>query len=312
MRKFSKSNPNTLKNIENWISINHKNFRLISNIYVGSPQKMWFNCNFCLNNFDITLENILAGQNCPYCAINGKRLSSRNSFCINFPELALEWDFIKNKDLDINNIKYGSDEKAWWICSKCGYNYRSNISSRTINGNGCSSCSGKVVTDKNRLSLLYEDIVLEWDYVKNKKLPSEYACFSNKKVFWICSFGHEWITSISNRTNLGEGCPTCNNSKGEEKIRRYLENNKMHFKKEMRIAECRYKYSLPFDFGVYIENRLFLIEYQGRQHYESISYWGGDENFNKVKIRDGIKKDFCINNNIPFIEIPYWDFDNIE
>ena len=28
--------------------------------------------------------------------------------------------------------------------------------------------------------------------------------------------------------------------------------------------------------------------------------------------KDILKKDFCKNNNIPLLEIPYWEFDNIE
>jgi hypothetical protein len=47
------------------------------------------------------------------------------------------------------------------------------------------------------------------------------------------------------------------------------------------------------------------IEFNGKQHYESISYFGGDELFEVSKIRYNIKREYCISNSIKFIEISY-------
>ena len=35
---------------------------------------------------------------------------------------------------------------------------------------------------------------------------------SSKKVWWLCDFGHEWQSTIANRSN-GNGCPYCSNKK---------------------------------------------------------------------------------------------------
>ena len=43
---------------------------------------------------------------------------------------------------------------------------------------------------------------------------------SNKKVWWKCQKGHEWITSVANRSK-GNGCPYCSNKivlKGENDL----------------------------------------------------------------------------------------------
>lgn len=50
-----------------------------------------------------------------------------NSRC---PELMKEWDWNKNKELDPTLIAPGSGKKAWWVCSKCGYEWLAEISSR--------------------------------------------------------------------------------------------------------------------------------------------------------------------------------------
>ena len=67
---------------------------------------------------------------------------------------------------------------------------------------------------------------------------------------------------------------------------------------------------LPFDF--YIPDLNITIEYDGRQHYEIIDYFGGLDGFIDTKIRDTIKTIYCKENNIKLIRIPYWDFDKIE
>jgi hypothetical protein len=56
----------------------------------------------------------------------------------------------------------------------------------------------------------------------------------------------------------------------------------------------------------------WFIEYNGRQHYEPIKAWGGYEKLKKQKEHDKRKKEFCKENEYKLIEIPYWDFENIE
>jgi hypothetical protein len=50
-----------------------------------------------------------------------------------------------------------------------------------------------------------------------------------------------------------------------------------------------------------------LVRYINRQHYEPVSDFGGDIEFEKIKIRDSIKNIYCLNNNINLIIIKYTD-----
>ena len=70
-------------------------------------------------------------------------------------------------------------------------------------------------------------------------------------------------------------------SSGEVYIANYLSNNNILYIPQYKIDECRNKNPLPFDFGIIDENEklLGLIEFQGKQHYEPIDYFGGQENF---------------------------------
>ena len=52
----------------------------------------------------------------------------------------------------------------------------------------------------------------EWNYKKNIISPSEIGVNSSKKIWWICSNGHEWQAVIYSRLS-GTSCPYCNNRK---------------------------------------------------------------------------------------------------
>ena len=69
---------------------------------------------------------------------------------------------------------------------------------------------------------------------------------------------------------------------------------------------------MPFDFGILNNSSiLLLIEYDGIQHYKSIEYFGGMESLKSQQRRDKIKNEYCNENKIPLLRIPYWNYDNI-
>ena len=87
-------------------------------------------------------------------------------------------------------------------------------------------------------------------------------------------------------------------SHGERRIYKYLIEHNISFKREKKFNDCFFKYRLPFDF--YIPKYNLCIEFDGRHHFEEIR---GD--FNLIKKRDEIKNNYCKNNNIKLIRIPY-------
>ena len=78
----------------------------------------------------------------------------------------------------------------------------------------------------------------------------------------------------------------------------------------MKFNDCRNKNPLPFDF--YLPEYKTCIEFDGRQHFESIEHWEGDNGLLKIKKNDSIKNEYCKDNDIKLIRIPYYEIDNIE
>lgn len=151
-----------------------------------------------------------------------------------------------------------------------------------------------------------------FDYSK-----TAYIC-SNQPVSIICSKHGEFL-QLPHLHLKGRGCPNCQVSKGELEIATFLQNMQIIFKSQYRIAKCRDQRALPFDFAIFNTFRqlLGLIEYQGSQHYKEIYNFNNVGNsplthLEYVQYHDKIKKEYCNQNNIPFLIIPYWEKKNIK
>jgi len=73
-------------------------------------------------------------------------------------------------------------------------------------------CSGSIkARRRRRLAEAYPELLLEWDYTKNKDCsPESVSSGSHKKVWWVCrKCSHEWKALLYNRSKLGNGCPAC-------------------------------------------------------------------------------------------------------
>jgi len=63
----------------------------------------------------------------------------------------------------------------------------------------------------------------------------------------------------------------------------------------------------PKHLDVYIPHLQFAIEYQGKQHYEPVEIFGGEDTFRQVQVRDKIKAKLCKDNNVKLLCIRYDD-----
>ena len=83
-----------------------------------------------------------------------------------------------------------------------------------------------------------------------------------------------------------------------------LKDLDLKYIREYSFDDCTNVFKLRFDF--YLPDYNTLIECQGKQHYEPVSIFGGEDAFKDQVKRDEIKKEYCNDNNIQLIEIPYY------
>ncbi len=207
-----------------------------------------------------------------------------------------------NTKLDLSKGKYiGSDKPYLAICKKCGYNFFIK-SNRIILGQGCPKCNGRERTTEEAVKILkyiYKD---QYDF-------SRFNYINSTKKSWVkCNKHNEWFLESfhSLKTNKKRKC--CRKewqSNANLYIKDLLDNWKIDNKPEYIFKDCKYIKDLKFDF--YIPQKNIVIEYQGEWHYFDFK-----NNLKIQQIRDQIKRDYCKSHNITEIEIPYWDFNNIE
>lgn len=203
------------------------------------------------------------------------------------------------KDTELSN-----DKKIKWICQcDCG-NICSVVSSRLHSGQTQScGCLNKEIfykkcVEKDITNMRFGKLVAIRKIGQDK----------NKQSIWECKCDCGNITSSTTHrlcSGMKRSCG-CINSKGEQKILSILQKNNISYKTQFSFQELKNIYPLRFDFAIFIDNKLHcLIEYQGEQHYDKNSLWNRENS-------DNMKKEYCKENNIPLIEIPYTDFNKID
>ena len=98
-------------------------------------------------------------------------------------------------------------------------------------------------------------------------------------------------------------------SRGEINIEEILTEAGLNFKMEYIFPDLKSENGRPlrFDFVVFDDdnNIDFIIEYQGRQHYEASSKFGGKRGLYQQQHNDNKKRRFCALHGFTLIEIPY-------
>lgn len=151
--------------------------------------------------------------------------------------------------------------------------------------------------------------VLDFAYT-DKNLHAYFKC--------QCSCGRiEDIRGTNLRVDHQVACSECLKriSNGELAVRKKLESLKVKFREQVTFDELVGDVSkLRFDFVVYDDEYypIVAIEFQGHQHYEPIDFFGGQTRFEQQQRYDNKKREFCKENGIKLIEIPYdyKDFDS--
>ncbi|MFW6130748.1 MAG: hypothetical protein ACOC56_06130 [Atribacterota bacterium] len=156
------------------------------------------------------------------------------------------------------------------------------------------------------------------------KVIGKYTGFYSKIKMKHNKCGTKFKVIPSNFLYANQRCPNCSTnriSKGEAKIEDFLDNRNISYEKNYTFDDCRHHYALQFDFAIFEKDKygrlfedtlLYLIEYNGIQHYKAIDYFGGEERLKHQKEHDKVKKEYCEDNGIPLLVIKYTEKKNIE
>ena len=77
-----------------------------------------------------------------YEILEYRKANAENSLLSLRPDLVEEWHPTRNGNLSPRMFTLGSGVKVWWMCKKCGYEWKTSIQSR-VSGTGCKVCFRK-------------------------------------------------------------------------------------------------------------------------------------------------------------------------
>lgn len=193
---------------------------------------------------------------------------------------------------------------ARWLCKcECG-NYTEVDGCHLRNGN-VQSCGCKRHEGNNG----FDEIGKK--YGKLTVLQRAPNKENNTHRYWLCQCECGNVVEVQGtylRNGSARHCG-CEISAGEQKIHQILTENNIIFKRQVTFSDLIGEEGkrLRYDFGVYNTKQelLYLIEYDGIQHFSKGHFGNNQEDFEKIQKYDIMKNEYCKKHNIPLIRINY-------
>lgn len=266
----------------------------------GTHSKIIITCKVH-GDFNQIAKDHFRGVNCPECG----KLKRKKS------KLLTQENFIERCNLK-HNYKYNYDKTVYKklkdkIIITCPIHgdFEQSACSHLLK-NGCSKCSKRYKPNK-------EEFIKKAQLVHGDLYDYSISFYTNNKtnISIICRKHGIFNQTPQNHIKNKSRCPKCNNpSFGEVEVEKILTDKKVYFQKQKKFQKCKHINMLPFDF--YIPQKNLCIEFDGKQHFEDTDSFFKTNNFDLIKKRDEIKNNFCKENNIKLLRIPYFEINKIE
>lgn len=243
-------------------------------------------------------ESLLAGQKCLKC------FSKRGILRSELLKLISSRNCVPTKSLS-RDVYYSKDKIE--LKHYCGHKIVLRVgrikNPRSKNGI-CKFCNRKILSEKKQLST--DEFIHRF---KNLPFNNEYKIIGKYKGMFVplkiyhkvC--GH--YDSVTPQSLLrGRQCKWCRNhskSIGERLISCWLDCMGIDYEYPKKFEDLKDDGLLHYDF--YIPEKNTLIEVQGVQHYQPVSYFGGAVSFKKQKKHDQMKRDYAKKYNYSLVEI---------
>lgn len=254
--------------------------------YVNSRTPILHRCMIDGYEWFARPANILHGEGCPRC--KGVERYTQEEYVRQVEAI--------NPNIEVIGEYVGTHVKILHMCKIDGYEWI--VSPHNVlSGCSCPRCSGVERYSQDgyikRVCEVNPDIEVIGEYA-GAFMPILHKCKID---------GYEWYAAPSGILQ-GYGCHKCGKrSKGEKIISNWLDDKCTLYIQQKTFDGCKDKQALPFDF--YLPDYNIVIEYQGIQHYEPVEYFGGKDKFEYTVRHDTIKENYCKENNIRLIKIPY-------
>jgi very-short-patch-repair endonuclease len=301
-------NKKTREQVQKEISQKNPKIKILSE-YNGGNNFADFGCGICKHKWREKVNYVIRKGSCPNCGDTQYKRTREE-----MTEELLR-DNEHNSGVEITDRTNEDGSRVQCKCRNCGDRWYHPLSQK-LSQIGCFKCAN---ASRRKTNESYVQDLSE----KNPKIkmiteysdgitPIKVKCLED-------GCGCEWDVMPSSLIYKDEkrrtGCPSCNQSKGEKKIEEFMKEEKVNYSPQHTFEHCRNAVPLRFDF--YIEEMNLCIEYDGEHHFRPVYYSKyktntAVEQFEYRQNNDRIKNEYCGQEKILLLRIPYWEFKNIE
>ncbi len=278
-------------------------YEYLESSYVNYTSKMKIHCSEHGFFNQTPHSHISMKSGCPKCGIIKGALSNQKG-----------WETVYDMFLTVHGNRYQYDvnsysdvshkmnihcEKHGWFKQKPYQHY---------GGSGCNLCEIDEVHEKQKIDFnQFVERSMEKHGTRYDYSEAVYIDIFTP-IHIICSH-HGSFIQIPRDHYRGSGCPKCIGSRGENTIRIILQELAVEFVEQKSFDDLIYKSKLKCDF--FLPDLNTVIEYNGLQHYEPVSIFGGIEGLIETQNRDLLKYEYLDSRGIDLIIIRY-DIEDIK
>ena len=243
-----------------------------------------FGCRKCAKNMKRTTQGFIEEMKTinPTITILGEYVNARTHILCKCNIDGTEW----------SSIPY-SLTKGGLCCPTCRYK---SVSAHKTKSNS------QFITDLKKINPYIEPLE---EYVDN-----------NTKIKVRCKDCNiEWFAQPS-KLLINRGCPRCRTTQGERVIRLYLDEHNIKYEFNKTFTDLRGTKGGIISYDFYVPTYKLLIEFQGEQHYNPITFGGisteqAEQRYNNQVEHDKLKQEYATANQFNLLVIPYWEYKNI-
>lgn len=209
---------------------------------------------------------------------------------------------IKVVHKDKNNIFDGKNCEVYFTYDKVELNARfRTVRDRVVSGDDS-------ILNLNRGEKFYTDMLKDKFNITNVGFDRLYkhTTQSGKMTYCADIYNKETGEKVERvlTDNLKKRGFWFKSYEGEKIISNELNNRGIRFNTQQTFKDCSHIQTLRFDF--YIPDLNTCIEYDGEFHYMQFDFTGGEKGLKKQQERDEIKNNYCKENSINLVRIPYF------
>lgn len=247
----------------------------------------------------------LQGKGCLKCSGSEKKTTE---------QFITEAKAIHGDKYDYGLVDYTNNKCYIQIkCKKHNYIFRQQAL-KHLQGQGCPLCKTERVADSHRYDtalFIKQAQKVHGDDCGYDKV--EYVgCHDRVKIF--CHKCGEYFYQRPFAHLFGYGCPRCRESQGERKVEQWLKSHNIKYLRQYPISSQLQLFSRNhFKIDFYLIDYNTFIEFNGSQHYcKNEFFHKTEEDFIIQQDRDRRLREYCKQNDITLIEIPYTKFKEID